>query len=150
MMIMDFLVANAPWGWIIAGLVLLGLELVIPGGGFLVWLGIAGIITGLLVFIQPMDWPWQWLVFAVLGLASVFAWLRWSRSRKAADDQPFLNRRADRYVGHEAVLDQPIIAGFGRLALGDTVWRISGPDLPVGQRIRVVGNDGPVLRVEPV
>ena len=150
MMIIEFLAANAPWGWIIAGLILLGLELVVPGGGFLVWLGIAGIVTGLVVFIQPMAWPFQWLLFAILGLASVFAWLRWTRSRKATDDQPFLNRRAERYVGHEAVLDQPIAGGFGRLALGDTVWRIAGPDLPAGERVRIVGAEGAVLRVEAV
>ncbi|WEJ59024.1 NfeD family protein [Devosia sp. FJ2-5-3] len=149
MMIVDFLAANAPWGWIIAGLVLLALELVVPGG-FLVWLGTAGIVTGLVVFIQPMDWPWQWLMFAILSLASIFAWLRWSRSRKSTDDQPFLNRRAERFVGQEFTLDQPIAGGFGRLSLGDSVWRIAGPDLPVGQRIRIVGYDGPVLKVEPV
>ena len=35
-----------PWSWIVAGVVLLALELVVPGG-FLLWLGVAGIITGL-------------------------------------------------------------------------------------------------------
>ena len=65
--------------------------------------------------------------------------MRWVRSRPAQSDRPYLNRRAERFVGHEAVLDQPIEGGFGRLALGDTVWRVTGPDLPAGRRVRIVG-----------
>lgn len=149
MVLIDFLAANAPWAWIIAGLVLLALELVVPGG-FLLWLGIAGLVTGLVVLFQPIAWPFQWLMFGVLALVAIFIWTRWTRNRAGQSDRPYLNRRTDTFIGHEAVLEQPITGGFGRLALGDTIWRISGPDLPAGQKIRVVGSDGAVLRVEAV
>ncbi|PXA99696.1 hypothetical protein DMC47_02065 [Nostoc sp. 3335mG] len=138
--------ANAPWAWIVAGLVLLGLELVVPGG-FLLWLGIAGMLTGLFVLFQPLDWPFQLLLFGTLALVSIVLWTRWSRNRRRQSDRPYLNNRTDSYIGHEAVLADPITGGFGRLALGDTIWRISGPDLPAGQRIRITGSEGPVLRV---
>jgi len=36
------------------------------------------------------------------------------------------------------------------VVLGDTVWRVSGPELPVGQRVRIVGSDGAVLKVEAI
>ena len=49
---------------------------------------------------------------------------------------------------HIHVIDEPIKDGFGRLALGDTIWRIAGPDLAAGQKVRVVGSDGAVLKVE--
>lgn len=146
MALIEFLAANAPWAWIIAGLVLLGLELVLPGG-FLLWLGISGIITGLVVLFEPIAWPFQWLMFGGLALISIFLWLRWTRSRSEQSDRPYLNRRTDRFIGQEAVLEQPIVDGFGRLALGDTVWRISGPNLPAGQRVRITGSDGAVLEV---
>ncbi|MBN9335449.1 NfeD family protein [Devosia sp.] len=149
MVLIDFLAANAPWAWIIAGLILLALELVVPGG-FLLWLGIAGLITGLVVLFQPIAWPFQWLMFGVLALVAIFIWTRWTRNRAGQSDRPYLNRRTDTFIGHEAVLEQPITDGFGRLALGDTIWRISGPDLPAGQKIRVVGSDGAVLRVEAI
>ena len=42
-----------PWAWFVTGLVLLALELVVPGGYFL-WLGAAGLVTGLAAFI-PAD-----------------------------------------------------------------------------------------------
>ena len=149
MVLMEFLAANAPWAWIIAGLVLLALELVVPGG-YLLWLGIAGLVTGLFVLFEPIAWPLQWLMFGVLGLLAITLWTRWSRNRPSQSDRPYLNRRADSFIGHEAVLEQPIAGGFGRLALGDTIWRIAGPDLPAGQRIRIVGSEGAVLLVEAV
>jgi membrane protein implicated in regulation of membrane protease activity len=46
------------------------------------------------------------------------------------------------------VINEPIADGFGRVTLGDTVWRISGPDLAAGRKIRIIGADGPVLKVE--
>jgi inner membrane protein len=149
MQIIDYLIANGPWAWIVAGLILLALELAVPGG-FLLWMGVAGIVTGLMALFQPIPWPLQWLIFGGLSLVTIAAWLRWTRGRPVETDRPYLNRRADRFVGQEAVLDQAIEGGFGRLALGDTIWRIAGPDLPAGRRVRIVDHDGAVLKVEPV
>ena len=147
MQVIEFIAANGPWAWIVAGLVLLALELVVPGG-FLLWMGISGIVTGLIALFQPIDWPLQWLIFGVLSLVSIALWVRWARSRPAATDRPYLNRRAEQFIGQEAVLEQPIQQGFGRVVLGDTVWRVSGADMPAGQRVRIVGNAGAVLKVE--
>ena len=101
-----------------------------------------------LAFIGPITWPWQITIFGLLAIIIVVAWTLVTRNRKGTTDNPFLNRRADRFIGHEAVIDEPIKDGFGRLALGDTVWRIAGPDLAAGQKVRVVGSDGAVLKVE--
>lgn len=136
-----------PWAWIVAGVVLLAIELLVPGGFFL-WLGVAGIITGLAALFQPIGWPFQFLIFGGLSLVLIVAWMRYFKGRDQDSDRPMLNRRGEALVGHEAVLDEPIRNGFGRLALGDTVWRIAGPDLPAGRRVRVVGAEGAVLRVE--
>jgi len=149
MQLVEFIAANTPWSWIIAGLVLLALELVVPGG-ILLWMGISGIVTGLMIIFQPVGWPLQWLIFGVLSLVSITVWLRYNRSRPTPTDRPYLNRRTDQLIGQEAVLEQPIVQGFGRVALGDTVWRVSGPDLPLGSRVRITGSSGAVLVVEPV
>lgn len=149
MQVIDFIASNGPWAWIVAGLVLLALELVVPGG-FLLWMGISGIVTGIVVLVWAIGWPLQWLIFGVLSLVTIAIWVRWTRSRPTPTDRPYLNRRAEHFIGQEAVLEQAIEQGFGRVVLGDTVWRVSGVDLPAGQRVRIVGNEGAVLRVEAI
>ena len=83
--------------------------------------------------------PWNWMVlgFALLALACAFAGNRLMGGRRPESDQPLLNRRAEQFVGRVVTLAEPIRDGRGRLQLDDTVWRISGPDLPAGARVRV-------------
>lgn len=149
MQIVDFIAANAHWSWIVAGLILLALELLLPGG-FLLWMGISGIITGLATMFWPIGWPLQWLIFGVLSLVTIALWVRWNRSRPTPTDRPYLNRRTDQLIGQEAVLEQAIAQGFGRIVLGDTVWRVAGADLPVGRKVRITGSNGAVLKVEAI
>jgi membrane protein implicated in regulation of membrane protease activity len=147
---MEFLneiASYGPWVWIVVGVVLLALELVVPGG-FLLWLGVAGIVTGLVDFVWAPAWPTQFVVFGALGLVFIVVWMRFFKKGERPSDRPFLNNRAAAFVGHEAVLNEPIRDGFGRLSLGDTVWRVAGPDLPAGQKVRIVSADGAVLKVE--
>ena len=146
--LLDLFIQYGPWAWFVLGLVLLALELVVPGGWFL-WLGAGGILTGLLSFVPGITWPWQVTIFGVLALAIVVGWPMISRTRKPTSDRPHLNERGESYVGREGQIDEPIVDGYGRLKLGDTWWRIAGPDLAAGNRVRVVGTaDGNVLRVE--
>lgn len=145
--LLNWLASYGPWAWIVAGVVLLALELVVPGG-ILLWLGIAGIVTGLAAMFQPIDPPLQFLIFGGLSLLSIFIWLRYWKGRETPSDRPLLNQRAERFVGQETVLNEPIRNGYGRVSIEDTVWRIAGPDLAAGQRIRIVGHDGAVLKVE--
>jgi len=149
MQIIDFIASYGAWSWIIAGAVLLALELALPGG-ILLWLGISGIITGLAAMFQPqMGWPFQFLIFGALSLITIVGWLRYTKGRgEEPTDSPFLNKRVERFIGKEAVLAEPIRNGTGRVSIDDSVWRIVGPDLNAGQRVRIVGSDGAVLRVE--
>jgi regulator of protease activity HflC (stomatin/prohibitin superfamily)/membrane protein implicated in regulation of membrane protease activity len=59
-----------PWLWIIAGLILLGLELLAPGV-FLVWFGIAALITGVFAFLTDFGWQADVIVFVVLAVVLV-------------------------------------------------------------------------------
>lgn len=146
MQVIEFIAQYGAWSWIVGGLVLLALELVLPGG-VLVWLGGAALLTGALSLLINIYWPLQFVLFGVLALASIWLWLR-LRGDTTESDRPFLNRRTDRFIGREAVLEEAILDGEGRITLGDSVWRITGPDLPAGERVRIVGADGALLRVE--
>ncbi|GGF46024.1 membrane protein [Youhaiella tibetensis] len=147
MHLLDWIATYGAWAWVVGGVILLALELALPGGVF-VWLGSAAVVTGLVSLVYPLDWAFEFAFFAVLALLAIFVWLRFFRHRIKPTDNPFLNQRASRFIGQELVLDEAITAGFGRVSLGDSVWRISGPDLPAGARIRIVGAEGAVLKVE--
>ena len=129
-----------PWNWMVLGFALLALEILVPGV-FLLWIGLAALIVGA-VSLAVWDagfWVWQVqvLAFLVLALACAFAGNRLMGGRRPESDQPLLNRRAEQFVGRVVTLAEPIRDGRGRLQLDDTVWRISGPDLPAGARVRV-------------
>ena len=129
-----------PWNWMVLGIILLVLEIVLPGV-FLVWIGIASLIVGAISIFawESGFWTWQTqvLLFLVLSVASAFAGRRLAGPRKDDSDQPLLNRRGDQLIGRTATLAEPIRNGRGRIQLGDTLWRVSGPDLPAGTRVRV-------------
>lgn len=135
------------WSWVIAGLVLAGAEIVLPGA-FLIWFGLAALATGLATALIPMPWQGQTLLFA--GLAVVLVALATRLHRRAGPHDATLNRADRGLIGREAVLAEPIVQGAGRLSFDDTLWRIEGPDLPTGARVRVVGLAGTVLRVTAV
>lgn len=140
-----------PWSWWIAGLILLAAELVAPGF-FLVWIGLAALIVGILslLFWDNSFWFWQVqaILFALLAVATTFIGRKLTLQH-GETDQPFLNQRAESLVGRTATLAEPIREGRGRIRLDDTVWRVSGPDLPVGTRVKVVASSGRDLTVEP-
>jgi membrane protein implicated in regulation of membrane protease activity len=140
------------WSWIVLGGVLLVLEILVPGV-FLLWIGIAAILTGALslqlLWLDAWGWQVQVLVFLVLSLVSAYIGTRVMGKSDGSDtDEPLLNRRAEQLVGRTATLEEAIVNGRGRIRLGDTLWRVSGPDLPAGTRVRVKTAQNAQLVVE--
>ena len=130
-----------PWNWMVLGLVLLALEIVVPGV-FLLWIGIAALIVGAvsLALWDAGFWSWevQVVTFLALSLVSAYAGKKIMAGRHDDSDQPLLNQRSAQLVGRTATLKEPISEGRGRIQIDDTVWRVAGPDLPVGAQVRVV------------
>ena len=137
-----------PWSWVVLGLALMGLELVAPGV-FLIWLGLAAVLTGLLDAALGLSWQTAWLAFAALAVVAVAAGRMLTRSRKDdAGGRPPLNRRGQALVGRVFTLDAPIVEECGRIRVDDSSWRVVGPDAPAGGRVRVVRIEGTTLVVE--
>lgn len=145
----DLIFKFGPWGWLVLGLVLVGLEVAAPGM-FLFWLGLAALLVGLLSFVIVMSWQIQLVVFAVLSLAAVPVWRRLSHARSSSPEAGFLNRRSDALVGRIFTLERPIQDGVGTVRVDDTVWRVAGPDAPAGSRVKVVRAEGASLTVAAV
>lgn len=152
-MIIELWNSLGPWGWWIIGLVLLVLELLVPGV-FLIWIGAAAVVIGalsLMLWDTPF-WGWhiQLLLFAVLSVLFAVVGRRIYNGKGTKTDEPWLNRRGESLIGRTATLSEPILEGRGRIRLDDTMWSVMGPDLPVGSRVRVVASSGRDLTVEPV
>ncbi|MEN3147848.1 NfeD family protein [Neorhizobium sp. IRAMC:178] len=150
-MLHDAVVNLGPWSWWILGVVLLAAELAAPGV-FLIWIGAAAIVIGVLSLAlwDAAFWSWhvQLLLFAVLSGAFALAGRRFYSSRNQATDEPNLNRRGESLVGRTATLHEPIAEGRGRIRLDDTWWSVMGPDLPAGTQVKVVAASGRDLKVE--
>lgn len=137
------------WHWLALAGGLLILEVLTPGVVFL-WLALAAGLTAILLCLaRGLAWESQLLAFAALAVASVGISFRWRRRLPATGGDPKLNRRALACVGIEAVLESPIGPGHGRVRIADSSWLASGPELPAGARVRVVGARGAVLLVVP-
>ncbi len=146
-MLANVVVALGAWRWLVFGLLLLIAELVAPGT-VLLWLGVAAIAVGIIAFLFDPGWQMEVMAFAILGLSAAVIWWRLGRPDNAASsDRPMLNRRAERHVGKVFTLDSAIVGGDGRLRIDDTTWRVSGPDLPAGARVRVMAAEGITLVV---
>ncbi|MDI4657258.1 NfeD family protein [Xanthobacter autotrophicus] len=136
-----------PWTWFILGGVLLVAEIAAPGA-FLLWLGLAALVTGALSYVVGLSWQSEVLAFAALAVIAVLVGRRISPAPGRASDRPFLNRRPEGFVGRVFTLDEPIVDGIGLVRIDDTVWRIEGPDLAAGAEVKVVAADGATLKVE--
>ena len=136
------------WHWWILALALIIVEMFVPGTFFL-WMGIAAVVVGLAAWLIPaMGWEFQLMLFAILSLVSIVAWRVYQRRHPDESDQPALNRRGEQYIGRVFVLETPIENGFGKVRVGDTLWRVRGSDAAAGRRVKVVGTEGVLLLVE--
>jgi hypothetical protein len=145
---METIVALGAWNWMILAAVLFVLELTAPGI-FLMWFGVAAAATALIVFRYDVAWQWQLIWFCGLSLASVLLAAKYLRKHPLESERPLLNERAVQLIGQSFDLVDPIVNGRGSIHIGDTIWRVEGPELPKGARITVVGADGTLLKVAP-
>lgn len=135
--------------WIVAGIVLLAAEMVIPGA-YLMFLGAAAVLTGLFAYALDISLVWELLFFAVAAIASVYLGRRWFQMYPILSSAPLLNERVAQLIGRTVEVVEAIEGGQGRVRVGDGVWPASGPDAPVGTRMKITGGEGSRLHVEPI
>src|SRR5262245_16626127 len=138
------------WVWILVGLGLLGLEILTPGGFFVLFIGLAALAVGALVGLGAGGPAWlQWLLFSALSVASLLLF----RRRLVARLRPPESIGVGSLVGDVAVLLDDLPPGaVGKAELRGTSWSVrhDGTEmLPRGRRCRVESVDGLMLRVRP-
>ena len=134
------------WGAI--ALLLMAAETLVPGA-FMLWMGFAAAAVFVIVlFVPGLSILAQVALFVGLSFVAILVYRRWFRGRERQSDHPTLNRRASQHVGRVVTLEQPIVAGRGRVKIGDAFWIVEGPDLAAGTSVRIVGTDGVNLHVD--
>lgn len=146
---MELILTHPHVFWLTLGGLLLAAEM-LGGNGYLLWSGVAAVIVGLVVWLLPLGWEWQGLMFALLTLLAAWLWWRWLaqrvREQKPADSQ--LNQRGQQLIGRRFTLDNALVNGHGHMRVGDSSWMVSADtDLPAGTPVDVVAVEGIVLIV---
>ncbi|OOF79990.1 hypothetical protein BKG96_00195 [Rodentibacter caecimuris] len=147
----EWLTSWSLWHWLVLGFFLLIAEVIIPGV-FLLWWGLAALVTALVQFIFPN--------FALTGLAIFYAvlacilsviWWHYQYNKDNRDQaQSTLNQRDHAMLGKQGTVREIAANGIGRGAFDDTTWRIQGEQLMVNDLVKVVRVEGITLIVEKV
>jgi len=137
------------WTWLIAGVLLMVVELFLPGV-FIVWIGLASVISGILFCIfSDLSLSYQLLVFAILSIICViFGWYIYGQILKKSSKKEYssLNNGAEAFIGNEYTLIEDVVNGRSKARVGDSVWIVHAPDgLKAGDKIIVGKVDGIVL-----
>ena len=137
------------WAWLSLGVFFIIVELIVPGT-MVMWLGIAAIALGLIVAVAPISWEWQIFLFSVISVGSILFWRARIRSHPQQSENPTLNKKSNQLVGTQHYLSSAIINGRGKININDSLWAVTGPDLPDGTKVEVTNVNGVRLDVKAV
>ncbi|ECN3840127.1 NfeD family protein, partial [Salmonella enterica subsp. enterica serovar Newport] len=105
------------------------------------------------VWLLPLGWEWQGVLFAALTLLAAWLWWRWLarrvREQKPTDSR--LNQRGQQLVGRRFMLDAALVNGRGHMRVGDSSWPVcADEDLRAGTHVEVIAVEGITLRIRAV
>jgi inner membrane protein len=137
------------WHWWIAAAILAAIETFMPGA-VAIWFAAAAVVVGALLLVVNIPWQLQLVLFGALGFLALFLWRKYRPEETGLAGKAPLNQRGVQYIGQEFTLVEAMSGGVGKVRIGDSVWLAHGADAAVGSRVRVIGADGTVLKVEAV
>ncbi len=138
------------WFWASLALLLVLLEILIPGEFFL-WFGVAALLTGGVALLTPA-WQYQLGAFAILSVLSIAVAVWRLRRRPLKSSHPLLNRRLRALVGEVGEVRTPIPQyGRGEVYVAGSLWpAVARRPLARGTPVKVRRVRGLVLEVEPL
>jgi membrane protein implicated in regulation of membrane protease activity len=142
------------WVWLVASLVLIGGELIVPGTFILLPFGISAAAAAVLSFLGVAT-GWTWAVFVGLGIVLFLIMWRYARRWAASTTMP-VGVGADRMVGETGpvVADVPASpSGSGEVRIRGELWRAeshTGDPIGTGTVVQIIGVKGTRVVVSPV
>ena len=135
------------WLWMIGGVLLLAMEMLVPGV-FLVWVGIAAVVTGIFALLFGIGVAGQLGLFALYAVLAVLVGRRFYGVKGVNALDAGLNDPRGRLVGRRVVVVQSVDEDSGRVRVGDSEWSARGGPAEIGERVRITGVEGNCLIVE--
>ncbi len=138
------------WHWLLLGLLLLGAEMMTPGGFYILFFGLAALVVGAIAALNLVQGESaQWLLFSGIAIASLLVFrgpllTRINASKTTPPD-------VDSMLGEIAIPIDTLAAGaIGKVELRGTTWsarNAGATSLQKGQRSKVTGMDGLTLQI---
>ena len=143
--------AEMPWPiWIMAGLVLMAVEVHYTRDFTLFCFGISAMLVGLLSIFGVFDIWTQWISFGALSTALLFSAREWLRRKMLSRPG---SAELENIVGQSAIpLDDLPAYGFGKAELRGTTWsahNVTHMKILRGQRCKVMKMKGLTLWIMP-
>ena len=140
------------WGWMIIGALLLGSELLgVEAAFYLVFIGIAAMITGLIELAgADLDLWVQWIVFSVIAISLMVLFRKKLYAKLRGSGVGYKTGPA----GEIVTVSEALAPGqSGRMSYRGTDWTIvndSDEAMSAGQRVRISRVDGLKLNLESI
>ena len=139
------------WHWIVLGIALLIWDMTL-GTFFILGLGIAAIIVGILDMFIDTSFTVELTIWMILSILVIAVWFKWFREQPVTESGQSNYRLDTLGVVMEDI--QPHSRGkvtFDTPVLGNTSWHaISKVDLDKGTRVKIVQINGQLIEVEPL
>jgi hypothetical protein len=143
------------WYWVLSGLVLIGLELVIPSFT-IIWFGLGALLVGILVVLAP-SLP-DWLQVLLWAIASVVFTVLWFKYLKPKGDRTHAGLSKEGIIGETGIIIKGTADSYakGRIRfrisiLGADEWSCFAEEpLTVGDTVMVEDIEGQILKVKKI
>ncbi|MDM5264118.1 NfeD family protein [Sulfurovum sp. XTW-4] len=139
------------WHWIVFGIALLIWDMSM-GTFFILGLGIASIIVGILDIFLDTSFTLELTIWMILSILVITAWFKWFREEPVTESGQSNYRLDTLGVVMEDI--QPHSRGkvtFDTPVLGNTSWHaISKVDIAKGTRVKIVQISGQLIEVAPI
>jgi membrane protein implicated in regulation of membrane protease activity len=135
------------WWWMIGGVLLLIAEVLAPGF-FLLFIGVAAMLTGLFVLMFDLGLAPALALFAIYTALAVYAGRKVYANRPVPSSSRHLNDRSAQLIGRSGTAVGAIDEHGGRVKLGDGEWSARGGPAQAGERVEIIGVEGNCLIVE--
>ncbi len=132
------------WLWIFLGLVLLGIEILTPGGFYILFFGLGALVVGALSGLHIVEAEWfQWLLFSALSILSLITFRGPLRRLTQTTDAG--GPAVDTLIGKTGLVVEDIAPeAIGKVELHGTMWSARN----AGTTVLIKGQRGQVFKVE--